>query len=49
MAVDGRLQHDTWMKDDEKRSTYSVVGQVEFLAAPKSDATEQESDADIAF
>jgi single-strand DNA-binding protein len=49
VAVDGRLQHDTWMKDDEKRSTYSVVGQVEFLAAPKSDATEQESDADIAF
>lgn len=49
VAVDGRLQHDTWMKDDEKRSTYSVVGQVEFLAAPKSDATEHESDADIAF
>ena len=51
VAVDGRLQYDTWTKDDEKRANYSVVGHVEFLAAPKSETTEEESGsaADIAF
>lgn len=36
VAIDGRLEHREWTTgDDEKRSAISVVGQVEFLAAPK--------------
>jgi single-strand DNA-binding protein len=36
VAVDGRLEYGEWETDGgEKRHDYSVVGNVEFLAAPK--------------
>ena len=37
VAVNGRLQHETWVKDGVKRESYSVVGHVEFLARPRGD------------
>jgi len=36
VAVDGRLEYGEWETDGgEKRHDYSVVGNVEFLTAPK--------------
>ena len=35
VAVTGRLQHETWEQDGQKRLTYRVIGHVEFLASPK--------------
>ena len=35
VAVDGRLEYREWEQDGRKRHDYSVVGTVEFLAAPK--------------
>jgi single-strand DNA-binding protein len=36
VAVDGRLEYGEWETDaDEKRHDYSVVGNVEFLTAPR--------------
>ena len=35
VGVTGRLQHETWERDGQKRGTYRVIGHVEFLAAPK--------------
>jgi single-strand DNA-binding protein len=36
VAVEGRITFNQWQtKDGEKRSGHSVVGHVEFLAAPK--------------
>jgi single-strand DNA-binding protein len=36
VAVDGRLEYGEWETEGgEKRHDYSVVGNVEFLAAPK--------------
>lgn len=36
VAVDGRLEYGEWETDaGEKRHDYSVVGSIEFLAAPK--------------
>ncbi len=35
MAVDGRLEYGEWETDGAKRHDYSVVGNVEFLTAPK--------------
>jgi single-strand DNA-binding protein len=37
IAVDGRLEYNTWEKDGQRRHDYRVVGHVEFLAAPKND------------
>jgi single-strand DNA-binding protein len=34
VAVDGRLEFGEWDTEDGKRHDYSVVGNVEFLAAP---------------
>ena len=37
VAVDGRLEYHEWQQDDGKtRHDYEVIGQVEFLAAPRS-------------
>jgi single-strand DNA-binding protein len=35
VAVDGRLEYGEWETDGGKRHDYSVVGNVEFLTAPK--------------
>jgi single-strand DNA-binding protein len=36
VAITGRLQHETWETAEKTtRETYSVIGHVEFLAAPK--------------
>ena len=38
VAVDGRLQYGEWETDDgSKRHDYEIVGNVEFLAAPRGD------------
>ena len=39
VAVSGRLEHQTWEKDGQKRSKHRIVaGRVEFLAAPRNGA-----------
>ena len=41
VAVDGRLDYHEWETDDgSKRHDYEVVGNVEFLAAPRSNTSE---------
>lgn len=35
VAVDGRLEYGEWDSEGSKRHDYSVVGNVEFLTAPK--------------
>ena len=40
VAVDGRLEQQTWEKNDERRTSYAVVGNVEFLAAPRANGRE---------
>jgi single-strand DNA-binding protein len=35
VAVDGRLEYGEWESDGAKRHDYTVVGNVEFLTAPK--------------
>jgi single-strand DNA-binding protein len=43
VAVDGRLEYGQWETDaGEKRHDYSVVGNVEFLTAPRPQAEEPE-------
>jgi single-strand DNA-binding protein len=41
VAVDGRLEYGEWDSDGTKRHDYSVVGNVEFLTAPR--AVEEEA------
>jgi len=42
VAVDGRLQYGEWQTDDNtKRHDYEIVGNVEFLAAPRSENNEE--------
>jgi single-strand DNA-binding protein len=43
VAVDGRLEYGEWETDGAKRHDYTVVGNVEFLTAPRA---AQESEAD---
>ena len=44
VAVAGRLEHQTWQSDGVKRSKHRIVaGRVEFLAAPRSDASEPDA------
>ena len=40
VAVSGRLQHEVYEKDGQKRSAYRVIGYVEFLAAPRNGAVD---------
>jgi single-strand DNA-binding protein len=35
VAIDGRLEYGEWESDGAKRHDYTVVGNVEFLTAPK--------------
>jgi len=36
VAVDGRLEYRTWDDDGTTRHAYRVIGNVEFLAAPRT-------------
>jgi single-strand DNA-binding protein len=36
VAVDGRLGYHEWQDDGKTRHDYEVIGQVEFLAAPRN-------------
>jgi single-strand DNA-binding protein len=51
VAVEGRLQHEVYEKDGEKRSAYRVIGHVEFLSRPRGDqengATPAEEDVPV--
>jgi len=55
IAFTGSLRYSEWVKDDgEKRSRHTITAhQIEFLAAPKTETTEQDPEAgaaaDIAF
>ena len=43
VSVSGRLEHRTWNTDDgAKRHDYRVVGDVQFLAAPRGDGDSPE-------
>ncbi len=40
VAVDGRLEYHEWESEDgSKRHDYQVIGNVEFLAAPRSNSS----------
>ncbi len=42
VAVDGRLEYRSWQTDDgQTRHAYQLVGNVEFLAAPRGAQTEE--------
>ena len=43
VAVQGRLEHQRWEQDGQKRHDYGIVGHVEFLAAPQNNGRERES------
>jgi single-stranded DNA-binding protein len=46
VAVDGRLEYGEWEAEGSKRHDYSVVGNVEFLTAPRH-AEEQPAAAPV--
>ena len=49
VAVDGRLEYRSWQTDDgQTRHAYQLVGNVEFLAAPRGNASSQEPAAEPA-
>jgi len=39
VAVDGRLEYHEWEQDGKTRHDYEVIGNVEFLAAPRTTST----------
>jgi single-strand DNA-binding protein len=43
VAVDGRLEYGEWETDGTKRHDYTIVGNVEFLTAPRPAETEAEA------
>jgi single-strand DNA-binding protein len=43
IAVDGRLEYGEWEADGTKRHDYAVVGNVEFLTAPRPVDAEAEA------
>jgi single-strand DNA-binding protein len=43
VAVDGRLEYGEWESEGTKRHDYTIVGNVEFLSAPRP-AQEPEDD-----
>jgi single-strand DNA-binding protein len=46
VAVDGRLEYRTWKNDDDQtRHAHRIVGNVEFLAAPKGNGTTADAKA----
>jgi single stranded DNA-binding protein len=48
VGIDGRLQHDQWEQDGQKRQAYKFVGDIEFLAAPQKsgEGREQQQQAE---
>jgi single-strand DNA-binding protein len=49
VSVTGRLEYRTWQtENDTSRHTYQVIGNVEFLAAPRSASTPSETEQEIA-
>jgi len=48
VGIDGRLRHDQWEQDGQKRQAYKFVGDIEFLAAPQknSEGREQQQQAE---
>lgn len=46
VAVEGRLQHDIYEKDGAKRSAYSVIGHVDFLARPRNSSDSDQDGAE---
>ena len=47
VAVDGRLEYGEWETEDgAKRHDYTVIGNVEFLAAPRSQADEAHAEVE---
>jgi len=48
IAVAGRLEHQTWEKDGQKRGKHRVVAsRVEFLAAPRNGNSEPDVPVDV--
>ncbi|MBA3807263.1 MAG: single-stranded DNA-binding protein [Solirubrobacterales bacterium] len=45
VAVDGRLEYGEWETEGTKRHDYTIVGNVEFLAAPRPMEPEHEAEA----
>jgi len=46
VSVSGRLEHRTWKaEDDSNRHDYRVIGDVQFLAAPRGDGASAEAAA----
>jgi single-strand DNA-binding protein len=39
VAVDGRMQYHDWESDGVKRRGWEVIGSIEFLAAPRGEAS----------
>jgi single-strand DNA-binding protein len=47
VAVDGRLEYAKWETDDgTKRHDYTVIGNVEFLTAPRSQPAQTEAEVE---
>jgi single-strand DNA-binding protein len=42
VAVEGRLEHQTWERDGVKREAHGIIGKVEFLAAPRDTDRDRE-------
>ena len=48
VAVDGRLEYAKWETDDgTKRHDYTVIGNVEFLAAPRPHQTQTQTEGEV--
>jgi single-strand DNA-binding protein len=45
VAVDGRLEYGEWDADGARRHDYQVVGNVEFLSAPRAAQIEEPEEA----
>jgi single-strand DNA-binding protein len=49
VAIDGRLQYGEWETDDgTRRHDYEIIGNVEFLAAPRVTADQPDPEAEPA-
>ena len=47
VAVTGRVEHNTWEQDGQKRSKHIVIGHVEFLAAPRGNSGETADNEEV--
>jgi len=48
VAVGGRLEYHEWETEGSKRHDYEVVGNVEFLSAPRSNGSEVSEPEEVA-